>query len=205
MMQKSINPKPVVTLGATLGVTLGATLGLLGCAAHSSPHPDANAATTSMAPPAATTAPPVALAAADRLDDCDVEGLDSETAFDGPGWDRARKMPRQAKDSYLVHTTVLVVRDDKAAQATFRELNAAMANQLLEHDGLVGFRVAGSTRCRTARTVAVWRDARSMRAFGPDPAHVGTSPPTPFDGRCHQSAQTGEGGTMTEGQPQTHR
>lgn len=113
-----------------------------------------------MAGPPKAQAPGSARNADGSCDETDLAGLE----FAGPGWaEGALTGPGQA--DYFVHTTLIVLLDDPAAQQRFQDLNLKMLADLETAPGLIGVTAAGSERCGIARTLGVWENERAMRTF----------------------------------------
>lgn len=90
--------------------------------------------------------------------------------FRGPGYDAdmGGLLP-PLQDTYLVSTTVLVLRPDKLND--FLTVVTKMFAVLEANPGFVGYSLASSEKCGTQRTMTVWRDEDSMVAFVVTPEH----------------------------------
>jgi quinol monooxygenase YgiN len=67
--------------------------------------------------------------------------------------------------------TYLKLSSTRPAQQKFRDLMRPMEETLQHAEGLVGYRVATSSDCVTARTLSVWKDEQAMKRFVYSPAH----------------------------------
>lgn len=113
-----------------------------------------------MAGPPKAQAPGSARKADGSCEETDLAGLE----FSGPGWSDG-SLTGLEQDEYFVHTTLLILNDDPAAQRHFQELNLKMLADLQTAPGLIGVTAAGSERCGFARTLGVWENERAMRSF----------------------------------------
>ena len=85
-------------------------------------------------------------------------------SFSGPELDKKTgKFTGASQATYLVHTTWLEQRDGQAA--AFFKLTGAVVGALQAQPGLIGYSLATSKKCGTARTMGVWRDQKSIDDF----------------------------------------
>jgi quinol monooxygenase YgiN len=101
---------------------------------------------------------------------CDESDL-APVSFVGPGFDsKTGKFTGAPLDSYVVHTTWLKLKADK--QKEFFSLVAPILAALQTQKGLIGYSVATSAKCGTARTMGVWADHASVEAFVTEKPHA---------------------------------
>lgn len=100
-----------------------------------------------------------------------VEDDFAPSPFAGPGYAPDNGgLQEPLQDTYVVSTTFLQLRPDK--QQEFEQSVGLMIPVLMSNPGLVGFSLAGSAKCGTARTLAVWRDEAAMMAFVMSDEHL---------------------------------
>jgi quinol monooxygenase YgiN len=96
---------------------------------------------------------------------CVEDDLSSPGPFAGPGYDPQSGIIGTPQAQYVAHATVIRLLPDPAKQQQFGAMVGPVIGRLVQSPGLVGFQVASSQKCGTARTVGVWKDISSMYAF----------------------------------------
>ena len=134
-----------------LAAVLAATSALGGCSTSSGDP------TTSGDPPPPDAGKPSALFTCEETDLAPL-------SFSGPGFDKSTGHFTGAQQATcLVHTTWLETR--KGHESAFFKLTGAVIGRLQAQPGLLGYSLATSKKCGTARTMGVWRDQKSVDAF----------------------------------------
>ena len=91
--------------------------------------------------------------------------------FGGPGYDATQGgIVGTPLATYVVATTVLSRRPEAASK--FLMLATGAIGSANQTDGFVGFVVATSKKCGTARTITVWKSEEAMMTFVTAPAHA---------------------------------
>lgn len=90
----------------------------------------------------------------------------------GPGYDPQTGLVGEPQDSYVMHTTQIMLRPDGEAQGYFFELNDAVSQQLETTAGLVGYSLAIEPTCGFLRTMGVWESEEAMYGFVTSGAHL---------------------------------
>jgi heme-degrading monooxygenase HmoA len=109
--------------------------------------------------------------------------------FSGPGYDaEAGAILAPVQETYLASSTLIAVKADEASMKSFLQITAPMIGQLPEQDGLVGFTVGLSSKCRYGRTITVWKTEEAMMAFVGSDAHLAA---------MAQGPSVSEGGVVT--------
>ena len=130
---------------------LAATLALCGCS------------TTSADPSTSGDPTPPDAGKPSALFTCDETDL-APLSFSGPEFDKkAGHFTGAQPATYLVHTTWLETR--KGQESAFFKLTGAVVGRLQTQPGLLGYSLATSKKCGTARTMGVWRDQKSVDDF----------------------------------------
>lgn len=88
----------------------------------------------------------------------------------GPGWDPAGGLLPPLQDTYIVHTTQILVKPEGIAR--FGELVGQISAQLQATDGLVAYVTAQDMNCGWARTLGIWRSEAAMYGFVASGAHL---------------------------------
>jgi heme-degrading monooxygenase HmoA len=147
------------------------TLLILAVAACPAPaDSDTDASASSTGEPASSTGEPEPTGGTTGAPACVEDDL-APSPFAGPGWDAetgALKEPLQ--DEYTATTTLLVLRPETVQE--FFAAVGAMVPALEGNPGLVGYSLAQSMKCGTARTLTVWRDEAAMMQFVMSDEHV---------------------------------
>ena len=91
-----------------------------------------------------------------------------DLALAGPGVDP--ETGRLAAGNYLVATTYLALKPDKADRAL--ELGGPVVESLFAMKGFVAFSTTQSSSCATLRTLTIWQSEEDMLTFVTSPAHV---------------------------------
>ena len=102
---------------------------------------------------------------------CDEDDL-ALGPFQGPGFDEQGAPVETFEGEYVVSTTFAIANDDEASQNGFNGFIGPIMEALLASEGLVGFSLDGSQKCRSGRTLTIWRDEASMMRFVLSPAHA---------------------------------
>jgi quinol monooxygenase YgiN len=92
--------------------------------------------------------------------------------FTGPGWDPESGLVEPLQDNYLAHTTFAQLRPGPQIEQTFIETNLALVPVLMAQEGLIGFQLGFSQKCKSGRTLGVWRSEEAMVEFVITPEHV---------------------------------
>jgi heme-degrading monooxygenase HmoA len=151
------------------------TLSVAACPAPADNDTDASASSTgepasSTGEPAGSTGEPEPTGGTTGAPACVEDDL-APSPFAGPGWDAemgALKEPLQ--DEYIASTTLLVLRPETVQD--FIATVGTMVPVLEANPGIVGYSLAQSMKCGTARTLTVWRDEAAMMQFVMSDEHV---------------------------------
>lgn len=92
--------------------------------------------------------------------------------FAGPGYDPDTGLKEPVQDTYLAHITVAHIRSDPALEERFVSKNIDLFPVLMQQEGLIGYQVGLSDKCKRGLTIGVWRSEQDMYAFVGTPEHV---------------------------------
>lgn len=108
----------------------------------------------------------------DAFSACSSGELESDRGDDaalvGPGIDP--ETGQLAAGSYLIATTYLALKPDKAARAL--ELGGPVVQSLFAMQGFVAFSTTQSNSCAALRTLTIWQSEEDMLTFVMSPAHL---------------------------------
>lgn len=88
----------------------------------------------------------------------------------GPGYDPEMGLLPPLQDTYVVHSTQILLKPDKLER--FGELVEAVSAQLMQAEGLVALTTASDPNCGFARTLGIWRSEEAMYKFVLSGAHA---------------------------------
>lgn len=114
----------------------------------------------------------------ERPADCVSRTMESDLMFVTPlvgaGVDPATSSvrPPEPGTSYMVGVTYLQLLPGQESGQKMTELTQPIQAQLATQPGLLAAQIALSERCRTARTLTVWRDEQALVEFVASPAHL---------------------------------
>ncbi len=137
--------------------------GLTACSSNGSSAPSAVPSASST-----TSAAEAAEAAKRSFAGCHAEQIENDLRMTPTQMTDLKTVP---EGQYFISTTYLALVPDPSGQAAFRRSMTDLLNVLPQAPGLLAFRFGTSESCLSARTLAVWRDEASMRAFVNSPAH----------------------------------
>ena len=153
------------THGAIMKPSLLAALCLLSLSACSDDDPASQG--TAGGPPVEDELDPELQA----LYDCEEIDFSPTTNLDGPGWDAdAGTLVDPSQDSYVVHTTQLILKPD--ANPKLLELTGKVIGQLQQTPGFVALALAGSDACNNVRTMGIWESEEAMYGMVNTGAHA---------------------------------
>lgn len=110
--------------------------------------------------------------------DCSPQTLESDLVYfgplTGPGVDPSTGMLRAPKPGQSFHAVATYGRlsPDPSSGQRLLELTIPILALLPTQPGLLGYQVARSDRCGTARTFTVWKDEESVVEFVVTPVHL---------------------------------
>ncbi|WP_428265523.1 hypothetical protein [Haliangium sp.] len=88
----------------------------------------------------------------------------------GAGYDPEQGFVGETQESYIAHTTFLVLDPDGSQR--FDELVGPIFADLATREGLVAYTVGMSQQCGIARTMGLWTSEQAMYDFVLDTAHA---------------------------------
>ncbi len=103
-------------------------------------------------------------------DDCVEDDFTVIREFAGPAWDPDDGLLEEPRSSYTAHVTYAKMRPEKRDEFLAR-VDEVVA-QMEESGGLIGFSYGVSDACDAVRTVGVWEDEESIRAFAYSGSHM---------------------------------
>lgn len=104
------------------------------------------------------------------LYDCPEDTFEQNRPLVGPGIAPGQGLLGERQASYVVHTTQIYARPEKAQ--AFMEVVGSVIAQLEETPGLVGYALGTDPACGVARTLGVWASEEAMYRFATSGAHL---------------------------------
>lgn len=104
------------------------------------------------------------------LYECEDSGFMEFGPLVGPGFDPKSGWLEPLQDSYIAHSTQILVHPDQ--MDAFFEVSGAVQAQLAETPGLVAVAFAAEPTCGFVRTLGIWRSDKDMYTFVGTGAHA---------------------------------
>jgi len=105
------------------------------------------------------------------LYDCEETDFAVTSSLAGPGWDdEQNQLLDPTQDSYVVHTTQLILKPD--SNAKLFSLTGKVIGQMMETPGFVAFSLSGSEACHNVRTMGIWESEEAMYGMVNTGAHT---------------------------------
>jgi quinol monooxygenase YgiN len=124
---------------------------------------------------------------------CEETDFEDDFPLSGPGFDPETGIVGEPQETYLVATTQIYARPEKAAE--FMQAAGAVLQTLGQSEGMLAWGIGSSETCGDSRTISIWASEEAMLGFVASDAHAAAmiqSPDLAFTGRTTHWEATAE-------------